>query len=290
MPNLIQKRNIPPQQPSIYAETASLNVSHLSIGRAHYPPGGTFGPRQMKFWSLITVLKGHVKFNVDGQTYHAGTHTAFLSHPGTKEYYECARSGETEHTWVRFQLNGLSRQQYDRFVALPRPIMLSEEIHARTLEVLRLTGGDHLRHTEQAQAMALYLFWRYVSEAERLQRGKQVSLAVLAVNLAQDFIHEHIFEPITVADIALHASISPSQLTRLFRSKVGQTPMSYVWQVRTQRGIELLQNTGLSIGLIAHQCGFKSQAHFTRRIKKQTGVAPGELRERADRMMGDYQN
>ncbi|MEM8857862.1 MAG: AraC family transcriptional regulator [Chloroflexota bacterium] len=286
---MTQKRNIPPQKPTIFAENASLSLSHLSIGRAHYPPGGTFGPRQMKYWSLITVLKGHVKFLVDGQTYNAGPHTAFLSHPGTREFYECARSGETEHTWVRFQLNGMTQIMYEQFLSLPRPITLSEKFHSRTLEVLRLTGGDHLRHTEQAQAMALNLFWLYVADAEQIQRGKQAPPAVLAVNLAQEYIHNNLFDPLTVADIAAGAAISPSQLTRLFRSKLDLTPMAYVWMVRTQHGIELLQNTGLSIGMIAHQCGFKSQAHFTRRIKKQTGLAPGEIRERADRMMSDYQ-
>ncbi|MFK7800077.1 MAG: helix-turn-helix domain-containing protein [Anaerolineae bacterium] len=282
---MTQTRNIPPQNPTIFAETASLTLSHLSIGRAHYPPGGTFGPRMMKYWSLITVLKGHIKFTIDRQVFNVGPHTVFLSRPNAREYYECARSGVTEHTWVRFQLNGLTDRFLNHLTALPRPITLSEEIHARTLEVMRLTGGDQMRHAEQAQAMSLLLFWRYVAEAERVQRGKQVTPAVLAVNLAQEYIHDHMFDPLTVAEIAAGAAISPSQLTRLFRAKLNLTPMAYVWKVRTQQGIEMLQNTGLSIGLIAHQCGFKSQAHFTRRIKKQTGIAPGEIRERADQLI-----
>lgn len=283
---MTQTRNIPPQDPTIFAETASLTLSHLSIGRAHYPPGGTFGPRLMKYWSLITVLKGHIQFNIDGQRFNAGPQTIFLSHPDHREFYECARSGVTEHTWVRFQLNGMSSKLFKQLTGLPRPITLSEEMHRRTLALLRLTGGDQMRHTEQAQALSLYIFWRYVAEAERVQRGKQPTPAVLAVNLAQEYIHDHIFDPLTVAQIAAGASISPSQLTRLFRSKLNLTPMAYVWQVRTQRGIELLQNTGLSIGLIAHQCGFKSQAHFTRRIKRETGIAPGEIRARADQVTG----
>lgn len=287
---MTQTRNIPPQSPAIFAETASLALSHLSIGRAYYPAGGTFGPRMMKYWSLITVLKGHIKLTVDRQVFNLGPHTVFLSHPNAREYYECARSGVTEHTWVRFQLNGMSDRFLNHLTSLPRPITLSEEIHARTLEVMRLTGGDQMRHAEQAQAMSLFLFWRYVAEAERVQRGKQITPAVLAVNLAQEYIHDHMFDPLTVAEIAAGAAISPSQLTRLFRAKLNLTPMAYVWKVRTQQGIEMLQNTGLSIGLIAHQCGFKSQAHFTRRIKKQTGIAPGEIRERADQLMSRANN
>ena len=282
---MIQKRNIPPQPPTILAENVSLSVSHLSIGQAHYPPGGTFGPRNMRYWSLITVRKGHIKFVVDGKSYSAGTRTAFLSHPNTTEFYECSRGGETEHTWVRFQLNGVTEDQISHFLSLPRPIPLSEEFHASTLALLHFSGGEHMRHKEQAQAMALALFWRYIAEAERVKQGKQAPPAVLAVNLAQEYIHTHLYDPLTVADIAVGAAISPSQLTRLFRSKLNMTPMAYVWQVRTQRGIELLQNTGLSIGLIAHQCGFKSQAHFTRRIKKYSGYAPGEIREHADSLI-----
>ena len=54
--------------------------------------------------------------------------------------------------------------------------------------------------------------------------------------------------------------------------------MIYLWQRRVSLGIDLLEHSGLLIGEIARQCGFKTRNHFSRKIVEKTGYSPRDLR------------
>jgi AraC-like DNA-binding protein len=54
-----------------------------------------------------------------------------------------------------------------------------------------------------------------------------------------------------------------------------------VWSRRVDAGVELLAGTGLPVGVIAERCGFRTSFHFSRRVRRATGLAPTELRRRA---------
>jgi AraC family transcriptional regulator of arabinose operon len=93
------------------------------------------------------------------------------------------------------------------------------------------------------------------------------------------WIHRHYPEEVSLNRLALVASVTPEHLIRLFNKHLGVTPIQYLWQHRIDRGLHLLRNTGLSVGEIAEQCGFKTSYHFTRSIKQATGRAPTEIRK-----------
>lgn len=245
-----------------------------------YPPGGAFGPRRQNYWVLVMIHTGSLAASIDGELHHAAENTVFLFHPHHTEYLEFSANQETVHTWVRFHLAGVSQALHRHLVSLPRPIPMSARMLETTQHALGLHHGPRLRHNELSQALALYLFWLYVDEAERIREGQAGSAANLTVIRAKEFIHAHLFDPLTAPLIAGAASISVSQLTRLFHREVAVAPMEYVWRLRTHRGLNLLKNTGLPVGVIAHQCGFKSQAHFARRVTQATGLSPRQVRQR----------
>ncbi|NDJ61678.1 MAG: helix-turn-helix transcriptional regulator, partial [Chloroflexi bacterium] len=121
--------------------------------------------------------------------------------------------------------------------------------------------------------------WRYIGEGERLLAG--VSAPHRVVERAQQFIHLHLIEPITLPEIATAAAVSESHLIRLFRTQLGVTPIAYLWDQRVALGIELLERSGLSVTEIARRSGFQTSYHFARRIRQATGLAPLAVRKRA---------
>ena len=86
-----------------------------------------------------------------------------------------------------------------------------------------------------------------------------------AVETARHFIHAHLREPLTLDTIAMAAAVSPPHLIRLFRQQLNTTPMAYLWERRVAQGIDLLRQTGLSVGEIATRCGFQTSYHFSTR-------------------------
>ena len=130
------------------------------------------------------------------------------------------------------------------------------------------------------KALAVQMIWRYIGEGELLMDGA-TTLPDPAVENARHFIHAHLGEPLTLDMIATAAAVSPPHLIRMFRQELNTTPMAYLWERRVTQGIELLRQTGLSVGEIAERCGFRTSYHFSRRVRQAAGLSPLEVRHQA---------
>ncbi len=95
-------------------------------------------------------------------------------------------------------------------------------------------------------------------------------------------IEKHLSDPVSPGELAKTFNISRSQLYRIFEPYDGVA--RYVWERRMQRSIRLLtqpQSDHLSIGTVAFECGFSSEAHFSRAFKARFGKSPSHLRTEA---------
>ncbi|WP_437332300.1 helix-turn-helix domain-containing protein [Sorangium sp. So ce394] len=115
--------------------------------------------------------------------------------------------------------------------------------------------------------------------AERGDRG--AARAPEKLRRALRFIEEHAHEPLTVADIAARAELSPGHLHHLFRAVLGTTVQARIADVRLARATELLSRTDLGIAEIALRCGYADQSCLTRSLRRRRGVTPAALRRGA---------
>lgn len=100
------------------------------------------------------------------------------------------------------------------------------------------------------------------------------------------YIDRHLFEPVTLADLAEAAGYSPYHFTRLFAAHFGETPMDYVRACRMQRAaMRLGAHDPPALIDLALDCGFESQEAFTRAFRKRFGVPPGQYRQAKSQTM-----
>lgn len=93
-----------------------------------------------------------------------------------------------------------------------------------------------------------------------------------------DMFCEQGFNELTIADICEQLAMSESTLRR--KLKLEDTSVQEIKdQARLGLGLDLLQTTRYSVGLIADKCGYQSQSRFTARFKKRFGLTPSELRK-----------
>jgi AraC-like DNA-binding protein len=76
------------------------------------------------------------------------------------------------------------------------------------------------------------------------------------------------------------AHMSRSSLMRVFRKATGQAPVEYLVRLRTQKAMELLRNTDLSITEIALQTGFNDSNYFARQFNKLMEESPSAYRKK----------
>jgi AraC-like DNA-binding protein len=126
------------------------------------------------------------------------------------------------------------------------------------------------------------LLWTLVQLVRRYASERPVpsplSIEHGALSRAQQYIHEHYAEDISLETLAQNAHLSPFHLSRLFRERLGLPPHVYLTQLRISRAKDLL-NCGWAIADVALASGFADQSHFNKAFKRTVGVAPGQYRK-----------
>lgn len=94
------------------------------------------------------------------------------------------------------------------------------------------------------------------------------------------YIHAHAGRAITVEDVIRELPLSRRQLERRFRGALGRSILDEILRCRMERAKQLLVETELTLPQIAVASGFTSASYFNVVFRKQTGLTPGQFRER----------
>ncbi|MGP2437815.1 GlxA family transcriptional regulator [Streptomyces sp. JW3] len=89
---------------------------------------------------------------------------------------------------------------------------------------------------------------------------------------------ERLGEPLTLADLAAHAGMSPRTFARRFDDEVGISPGRWLIQQRVARARHLLEASDLPVDRIAGQVGFATGASLRQHLHASIGVSPGAYR------------
>jgi len=95
---------------------------------------------------------------------------------------------------------------------------------------------------------------------------------------ARDLADARYFEPLTVADLASEARLSPAHFSREFQRAFGESPHRYLITRRLERAAGLLRTTDWSVARICVSVGWESVGSFTTSFGRMFGVAPMRYR------------
>ncbi|MDD0854009.1 GyrI-like domain-containing protein [Halobacteriovorax sp. GB3] len=99
------------------------------------------------------------------------------------------------------------------------------------------------------------------------------------IKMAQKLIIENLDKGLTWPDIAKQCAISGYHFHRIFSSQTGETPRDFLVRKRLEKAISRLAYSREEIILadLALECGYSSQANFSKAFKKYFGITPGEV-------------
>ncbi|MEY2478833.1 MAG: hypothetical protein QOG87_4148 [Actinomycetota bacterium] len=91
---------------------------------------------------------------------------------------------------------------------------------------------------------------------------------------AKDLADGRYFDPLTVADLARAAGLSPAHFSREFRRAYGEAPHQYLLTRRLERSAALLRNTDRPVTEICFAVGLSSVGSFTTSFRRVYGTTP----------------
>lgn len=94
-------------------------------------------------------------------------------------------------------------------------------------------------------------------------------------------IHALTDKNLGIEDMAKIAGMSRTGFINRFKELTGTTPFNYLIEWRMIQAQELLKDSKLSVGEIADQIGYQSEAAFNRVFKKKTNLSPLKFRKQS---------
>lgn len=96
----------------------------------------------------------------------------------------------------------------------------------------------------------------------------------------REYVQQNFTDPnFSFTSICDHFSIGRSQLTAIFREKMGGSFSEYVNDLKIKKAKMLLGDRKLTIDTIAHEAGFSYAHYFIKVFKNKEGITPGQYRE-----------
>jgi AraC-like DNA-binding protein len=105
--------------------------------------------------------------------------------------------------------------------------------------------------------------------------------SIVRLARARDLLREACDAPLTVADAAREAALSPYHFIRRFKAVFGETPRQVRIDARLERARQMLAVDAASVTDICGAVGFSSLGSFSYLFTRRMGVGPAEYRRNA---------
>lgn len=261
---------------------------HGLVQVAHYPPGSTYGPRPLRDFEFVWVLRGAARWRVTdtsgGAVREVGLRpgSLALARPGTTDSYAWDDGYPSSHAYVHFDVDPAPEAGAR---AGDRPLALTMADHdplsglCRYLLDLASVGGEpERRRSDQVVGMLLDLFLTGpFPRAAGTDRGVPPGL-LPALDHVRTVWEAGGVQAVRVTELAAAASTSPGHLSRAFTSAFGCGPATTLELIRLGRAAIALQRSNLSIAQVARHHGFADAYHFSKRFKRAYQIPPGQFR------------
>lgn len=137
------------------------------------------------------------------------------------------------------------------------------------VRVAELLLHHPVRHPHDSQRMPIH---------ERMGINHPKLLAAIA------HMEAYVESPVSLCAVAEAVKLSPRQLERLFRQRLGQKPSRYYLELRLHRARLLLLQTSMSVIQVAVASGFSSASHFARCYREFFHKSPKAERTEKERI------
>ncbi|WSN12229.1 DJ-1/PfpI family protein [Micromonospora sp. NBC_01699] len=119
--------------------------------------------------------------------------------------------------------------------------------------------------------------WRDGGQAQYIERPvpRPTDASTAAT---RQWAQHRLHEPLTLRQLAGHASMSVRTFTRRFRAETGVSPARWLLQHRTDHARQLLETTDLPVDQVAQRSGFGTPAALRQQLHQSIGVSPTAYR------------
>jgi len=146
---------------------------------------------------------------------------------------------------------------------------------------LALIENDLGANFAKVVARELVIYHRRAGGQSQISKLLDLTPKSDRIQAALTYARDNLHKPLTVADLANAARLSPRQFSRAFHAETGQPPAKSIEILRVETARNLMEQSRHSIDEVARQTGFSDRDHMRRAFVRAFGQSPQALRRAA---------
>lgn len=266
-----QRSNFLIRTPSALARRTFFYL--LRVGEFVYEPGYELERTTLESFLIVYVLKGEITIKHANGTSVCDAEKFCIVDCYAPHTYQV--SEETQTIWLHFD-GPMARAYYEYIVdklgntfSLRTPTNVVNRLRT-IMEISRVQSGFSEGYMSK---LITDVLTEFVCEPDSIEYRQS---SVVEDTLA--YISNHLYEPLSIADLAARVYLSEYHFIRVFKKETGVTPHAYVLDSRLHAAQYLLAHSDLPLRAICEECGFSSSSVLCASFKKMHGMSPLEYR------------
>ncbi|WP_242841177.1 AraC family transcriptional regulator [Clostridium akagii] len=242
-------------------------------------PTHSFAPEVREHFFINFIIEGSCIFHTDGKSYKLKKNQGFVVFPDVITHYEVDNKKIWMYYWVEFK--GINAKNYLKLARIDdkKPIFQCEEetfiknCFQDIINVSKIKEGKNLRSHNLLEV----LLWGLIEKSSK-EISMESNYKDIYIEKTQQFIENNYYMNISVTEMSENIGLSKNYFSSFFKKHWGITPQEYLINFRIDKACELLEDSTLIIGDIAHSVGYIDALGFSKMFKKIKGVSPRNYR------------
>ncbi|MFI4910079.1 MAG: AraC family transcriptional regulator [Sedimentisphaeraceae bacterium JB056] len=230
------------------------------------------------FYAMIFVVKGKGIYKTNNVTYSLQYGSMIFIDKGSQYVLEADKLNPLEHFVVIFLGNKAKKlYQLSEFQTVPvRTSANSQTITILFEEILKIGFSKPPFANELCSN---YLTNIILSQADKSESNQIRSESYDSFLACKKYLEENYVKLTSSAELADECCFDIRYIARLFKEFAGIRPYDYLMKLKTDKAVNLLITSNLSMKNIAYITGFTDPYHFSRVFKKRLNISPNQYRK-----------
>lgn len=265
----------------VYNFGMNINIGAIGYNYTHEEDFRMDRPDGPGAW-LFLLVKSDAIFYINGKRNLVKKHSYVLLQPKTPCMYQGAKENY-EDDWFFFNMTEEDKTELlERGLVFDTPVFLgiTEELSSLIHQISYNHFSADIYHEEIKILLASVLFLKTAQQAK--SKIIQSPDVLASKNDKLTYLRTRLFEEPAlfsgIDEMAAYMNLSRSGFQHLYSHTFGVSVIHDVIKGRIEKAKSLLSKSNYSITEISNKCGYKSEFHFMRQFKKETGLTPTEFR------------
>ncbi|MFP7224595.1 helix-turn-helix domain-containing protein [Priestia filamentosa] len=147
---------------------------------------------------------------------------------------------------------------------------------AYTMSDYYIQGVEDIKEALELQTYVREALYAFTDRVNEIKQHKYT----LPINECQSYIFKHLYEKITLGEMAKVVNMHQNYLSSLFKKEVGMSITEYILKQKVEEAKRLLTHSDYTLSEIYTWLNFHDQSHFTKVFKKYTGTTPKKFKSK----------